>query len=278
MKKNIFKFGAALTAAMMVFSATAALAFADEIEPAEETETVVTEVAEAPEAEEAAADAAEEDVEEVVVPLETEEITAEDVLKAEAEVEAAAVVPDVDQGSVIKIGEIKATVDDTYYTVSVPFTVENAPSQMSFFVYDITKITSGDQNNTVGYSAETPVGYINQYAGTASGTYTFKLAKTSYNEGSIIVAKIGGTDVAVPDAKSFSLANATHGGDDTTLGDVDANGVIDMTDAGLVMQFYLEKVTPTDDQKVRADVDKSVTIDMTDAGMIMRYYLNGSFE
>lgn len=271
MKKNIFKFGAALTAAMMVFSATASLVFADEAETeVQEPETVVSDVVAAPE---------EEAAEEVAVPLETEEITAADLTEeADETAEAAAAVADVPTNSKVDIGDVTATVDDSYYTVSVPFTVTDAPSQMSFFVYDITKI-AGDQNNTVGFSAETPVGYINQYAGQATGTYTFKLSKADYNENSIIVTKIGGTDVETPDAVSYSLANATQGGgDDVTLGDVDANGVIDMTDAGLVMQFYLEKVAPTDDQKVRADVDKTTTIDMTDAGMIMRYYLNGSFE
>lgn len=282
MKKNIFKFGAALTAAMMVFSATASLAFADEAETeVQEPETVVSDVVADPEAE-----AVEEEVvEEVVIPLETEEITAADLTEeADETAEAAAAVADVPTNSKVKIDTVTATFDDSYYTVNVHFTVTDVPSQMSFFVYDITKIT-GDQNNKVGFKTETetPVGYINQYAGLAESTYTFKLKKGTgekeYNENSIIVAKIGGTDVETPDAASYSLANAIQGGgDDVTLGDVDASGVIDMTDAGLVMQFYLEKVAPTDEQKVRADVDKTTTIDMTDAGMIMRYYLNGSFE
>lgn len=278
MKKNIFKFGAALTAAMMVFSATASLAFADEVETVEEPETVASDVVEAPaeETDEAAE-------EEVQIPLETEEITAEDMqAEAEAEVEAAAAVADVATGSAIDIQEsdIKATVDDNYYTVSVPFKVTSAPAQMSFFVYDITKI-AGNQNNAVGFSAETPVGYINQYPGTAEGTYTFKLSKADYNENSIIVVKIGGTGVDTPDAASYSLKNASQGGGDVTLGDVDQNGKIDMDDAGLVMQFFLEKTTLTDVQKQAANVDKASTnIDMDDAGKIMQFFLEKitSFE
>lgn len=265
MKKNIFKFGAALTAAMMVFSATASLAFADEAETeVQEPETVVSDVVAAPEAEA---------VEEVAVPLETEEITAADLTEeADETAEAAAAVADVPTNSKVKIGEVTATADDSYYTVSVPFTVTDAPSQMSFFVYDITKI-AGDQNNTVGFSAETPVGYINQYAGQATGTYTFKLSKADYNENSIIVTKIGGTDVETPDAVSYSLANATQGGD-KLMGDADKNGEVDNMDAALVMQYYLE--LPGSEEKIDltvSDVNSDGEYDNMDAAVIMQYYL-----
>lgn len=287
MKKRIFKFGAALTAALMICSATAGLAFADEIEAEtpEATEPAAVETVDeaAPEeeaveeetpAEEAEAPAEEaEDVEEVVVPLETEDVMAEDVVEAEAE--AAAKADDVATNSKIAIGDITSSSDDSYYTVSVPFSVSAAPSQMTLFVYNITALTSGDQNNTVGFSADTPVGYINQYAGQASGTYTFKLSKTDYKDGDIIVVKIGGTDVDVPDAKSYTLAGGGEGPTpEVTLGDVDANSIIDVTDASLVLQFYLDKIELTADQQTAANVDKNDAIDVTDASMILQRYLD----
>ncbi len=296
MKKRIFKFGAALTAALMICSATAGLAFADEIdaETPETTEPAVVEtvdeaapaeeaVEEETPAEEAEAPAEEaEDVEEVVVPLETEDITAEDV--AEAEAEAAALVPDVPTGSAIAIGDITSTSDESYYTVSVPFTVNGAtPSQMTLFVYNITAI-AGDQNNTVGFSAETPVGYIDQSAGQPSGTYTFKLSKTgenAYKDGDIIVVKIGGTGIDTPDAKSYTLTGGGEGpAPEVKLGDVDSNTLIDMDDANLVMQFYLQKTELSDAQKKAADVTKNDVVDMDDANLIMQYYLQKitSFE
>lgn len=270
MKKNIFKFGAALTAAMMVFSATASLAFADEAdEVVTEPETVVSDVVEAPEAdaEEILAD----DAEEVAVPLETEDITAADI-EAEAEVTAAAKADDVATGSVIAIGNIAASKDSDYYTVSVPFTVsESVPSQLSFFVYDITALTSGNQNNTVGFTSETPVGYINQYAGAASGTYTFKLSTANYTDSSIIVVKMGGTGVDTPDAKSMVLGDAQPGG---LMGDADKSGEVDNMDAALVMQYYLE--LPGSDEKIDlsvSDVNASGEVDNMDAAVIMQYYL-----
>lgn len=270
MKKNIFKFGAALTAAMMVFSATASLAFADEAdEVVTEPETVVSDVVEAPEAdaEEILAD----DAEEVAVPLETEDITAADI-EAEAEVTAAAKADDVATGSVIAIGNIAASKDSDYYTVSVPFTVsESVPSQLSFFVYDITALTSGNQNNTVGFTSETPVGYINQYAGAASGTYTFKLSTANYTDSSIIVVKMGGTGVDTPDAKSLVLGDAQPGG---LMGDADKSGEVDNMDAALVMQYYLE--LPGSDEKIDlsvSDVNASGEVDNMDAAVIMQYYL-----
>lgn len=270
MKKNIFKFGAALTAAMMVFSATASLAFADEAdEVVTEPETVVSDVVEAPEAdaEEISAD----DAEEVAVPLETEDITAADI-EAEAEVTAAAKADDVATGSVIAIGNIAASKDSDYYTVSVPFTVsESVPSQLSFFVYDITALTSGNQNNTVGFTSETPVGYINQYAGAASGTYTFKLSTANYTDSSIIVVKMGGTGVDTPDAKSMVLGEAQPGG---LMGDADKSGKVDNMDAALVMQYYLE--LPGSDEKIDlsvSDVNASGKVDNMDAAVIMQYYL-----
>lgn len=270
MKKNIFKFGAALTAAMMVFSATASLAFADEAdEVVTEPETVVSDVVEAPEAdaEEILAD----DAEEVAVPLETEDITAADI-EAEAEVTAAAKADDVATGSVIAIGNIAASKDRDYYTVSVPFTVsESVPSQLSFFVYDITALTSGNQNNTVGFTSETPVGYINQYAGAASGTYTFKLSTANYTDSSIIVVKMGGTGVDTPDAKSMVLGDAQPSG---LMGDADKSGEVDNMDAALVMQYYLE--LPGSDEKIDlsvSDVNASGEVDNMDAAVIMQYYL-----
>lgn len=270
MRKNIFKFGAALTAAMMVFSATASLAFADEVETATEPETVVSDVVEAP-VEETADTEEPEEAEEVQIPLETEEITVED-MQAEAEVEAAAAVADVATGSSIDIQEanMNATVDDNYYTVSVPFTATSAPAQMSFFVYDITKI-AGNQNNQVGFSAETPVGYINQYAGAAEGTYTFKLSKADYNENSIIVVKIGGTGVATPDAASYSLKNASQGGGDVLYGDINNDGSYDTKDTLLVLQYGANKIQLTGDQAKAADVNLDGSYDTKDTLLILQY-------
>ena len=271
MKKRVFKFGAALTAALMVFSATASLAFADEVVP-EEPETVVEEVVEETVVEEETEEPAEEagevdetevadeaEVAEVEVPLETG--TVED---AEA---ALAAVEDVATGSVITIGDISSTSNDQYYTVSVPFTVENAPNQMTFFVYDITQIADG--NNTTSFSSTTPVGYINQYDGATTGTYQFKLSKANYTYDSVIVVKIGGTGVEVPDAKSYSLAGSTQG----KIGDADSSGAVDNRDAILVMRYHMGKVTSDEIDLSVSDAYEDGAVNNRDAISIMRYHM-----
>ena len=273
MNKRVFKFGAALTAALMVFSATASLAFADEVVP-EEPETVVEEVVEETVVEEETEEPAEEagevdetevadeaEVAEVEVPLETG--TVED---AEA---ALAAVEDVATGSVITIGDISSTSNDQYYTVSVPFTVENAPNQMTFFVYDITQIADG--NNTTSFSSTTPVGYINQDDGATTGTYTFKLSKANYTDDSVIVVKIGGTGVETPDAKSYSLAGSTQG----KIGDADGNGTVDNGDAILVMRYYMNMADETElDMSVSDTYAADGSVDNRDAISIMKFYMN----
>lgn len=257
MKKRIFKLGAALTAALMVFSATASMAFAaegDDVVLGTEVTTEVTEaVTEAPE------------VVEEEVTLTTEEVT-------EETIELAAKADDVATGSVISIGTISATkaAGADYYSVSVPFTLAvgtSIPSQLSFFVYDITAI-SGDQNNTVGFQSTTPVGYINQYTGALSGTYSFKLDAVKYTDDSIIVVKIGGTGVSTPDAKSYKLGDAPVG----LIGDADFNGEVDNMDAALVMKYFRGRISEQDLHIELSDAYLDGTIDNMDAATIMKYF------
>lgn len=285
MKKRIFKFGAALTAALMMFSATASLAFAEGDVVDNDADTSVTDTVEAPmptampedvEAPEEEVQAPAEDAEapvptetpveseEVNVPLDTAPVT-------EGDVNLESKIDDVDTGSVVEIGKISASKDDAngYYNVSVPFTIASGtevPSQMTFFVYDITSIT-GDQNNTVGFTSTTPVGYINQYDGQASGTYSFKLSQTDYNDDSIIIVKIGGTGVSTPDAKSYSLKTAPG----VVYGDVNMDTDINAGDAILVMQYAAGKTELSDDQKTAADVSGTDGINAGDAILIMQY-------
>ena len=285
MKKRIFKFGAALTAALMMFSATASLAFAEGDVVDNNADASVTDTVEAPKPTAMPEDveAPEEDVkapaedtdapvpteapvdsEEVNVPLDTAPVT-------EGDVNLESKIDDVDTGSVVKIGNISASKDDAngYYNVNVPFTIASGtevPSQMTFFVYDITSIT-GDQNNTVGFTSTTPVGYINQFDGQASGTYSFKLSQTDYNDDSIIIVKIGGTGVSTPDAKSYSLKTAPG----VVYGDVNMDTDINAGDAILVMQYAAGKTELSDDQKTAADVSGTDGINSGDAILIMQY-------
>lgn len=330
MKNNFFKFGAALTAALMVFSALSAVAFADEADvveeapavvetvdteaPAEDVETPAEDVeapaedveapaedVEAPaEDVEAPAEDAEAPAEDVEAPAEDAEIPAEDV---EAPAEEVVIPMEVTEGvteeevqlatddptrSVISIGDITAVDNTDYYTVTVPFSVAEAPEQMTFFVYDITSITGG--NNNTPFAGTTPAGYIDQKAGGFSGTLVFNLPKgdnrtdetatNEYNDESIIVVKVGGTGVDVPDAKSYALADAEEGGD-VTLGDVNGDGIVNIDDVNLVLSYYLERTTLTDDQMKAADVAaEKGSVNIDDVNTILSYYLERitSFE
>lgn len=321
MKNNFFKFGAALTAALMVFSALSAVAFADEADvveeapavvetvdteaPAEDVETPAEDVeapaedveapaedveapaedveapaedAEAPaEDVEAPAEDAEAPVEDVVVPMEVTEGVTEEEVQLAAE--------DVATGSVITIGDISATDAGDYYTVSVPFSVENAPEQMTFFVYDITSITDG--NNQSGFTATTPAGYIDQQAGVQSGTLVFNLPKgetgettatNGYNANSIIVVKAGGTGVDVPDAKSYALADAGQGGE-ILLGDANGDGEVNSRDALLVMRYFTYGTEQASEIDITAsDVNNDSEVNSRDALAIMRYFTYGAWE
>ena len=70
-------------------------------------------------------------------------------------------------------------------------------------------------------------------------------------------------------AKLFKVIGAAE----VTLGDVNADGAIDLDDVLLVNDYYLEKVELTDDQIAAADVDQNGTVDIDDVLMINDYYL-----
>lgn len=69
---------------------------------------------------------------------------------------------------------------------------------------------------------------------------------------------------------SFEYYNA---GLDFTLGDVDDNGKINVSDAVLVLQAYVGKKELTDAQTAAADVDKNEKVNVSDAVKILQYYV-----
>lgn len=62
-----------------------------------------------------------------------------------------------------------------------------------------------------------------------------------------------------------------------TLGDVNLDGRIDLTDAKLAMQYYNGKITLNSLQKKNADVNKDNKVNLIDAKLIMQYY-NGKIS
>ena len=93
----------------------------------------------------------------------------------------------------------------------------------------------------------------------SAGTYYIRVCTTSYDT----------TD-------NYTLTVSTSAAA-FTLGDVDADGDIDITDASLALQQYASAAAGLDDvldstQKLAADVDEDDTITITDASLILGYY------
>ena len=56
-----------------------------------------------------------------------------------------------------------------------------------------------------------------------------------------------------------------------TLGDVDANGSVDISDLRLVLRSVCGKTELTDNQKLAADVEKDNAVNIQDLRKILRY-------
>ena len=60
--------------------------------------------------------------------------------------------------------------------------------------------------------------------------------------------------------------------DKPMLGDVNIDGVVDTSDASVIISYYYEKIELTSDQLAVADVNNDGVVDTTDASMIISYY------
>ncbi len=87
------------------------------------------------------------------------------------------------------------------------------------------------------------------------------------------------TKPATPDTKGETTITCTVCGEtkitrfdfEAGIGDVDNNGKVDSTDARLVLQFAVKKITPSALNLDVADVDNSGKVDSTDARLILQY-------
>ena len=299
MRKNKwFKMGVGLTAALMLCGSVSVVAFADEADAAAPTaedvvaeEVVTEEVAEEEVADigdiviEGVGDAADSDV---APEQEIKRISSEE----EEEVSLSAV--ETSPGSAIEIDAVRITHSSTdpnvdpYYTVSVDYRYTSTDASgldVTIFAYDITNVLEG--NISTEYTAETPVGWVNQDDMAAKGTMTFKVAKANstaadglseniakFSDSSKILIKMGGTDVATPAAAlcDFSDAQVVEGFQGT-YGDPSGDGNIDSDDAFLVLQHFSELGEPlAGDDFTAADVDGSGELDSDDAFYILQYF------
>lgn len=72
---------------------------------------------------------------------------------------------------------------------------------------------------------------------------------------------------------AFELAVTISAAPAGTYGDVDNSGVVDMSDAALIMQNFLGIISSFEVDAKYADVDNSGVIDMSDAALVMQHFL-----
>lgn len=281
--KNLFKkIGAGATAFTMVCSLSA-VAFADNEAPVEEPssveDTVIDEVVptEAPADVEEPVDEPENVIDETPVDNENYDLAepAEVIEPAEtagdADVDLAATGITISDADITKF-ESGARID-----ITVPFEVAAAVQgdQITALAYDVTSITGANTDTQYQDQVSTPIAHIDQFTYTGNGNLIVSLNAEKYANSTILV-KMGGTAIATPAAVLLVVKDIKPGAPvtpDVTYGDVNGDGSVNMSDAGIVMQIFRRlKTDATDEQKIAADVNADGAINMSDAGMIMQYF------
>jgi hypothetical protein len=148
-----------------------------------------------------------------------------------------------------------------FYAGAVKFTIQfsglTANSQYLFLALDGTGVPTS--NN---------IAYIDQGAAPNTATITFTAYPNSFADGNYRLYLVGAGkefDVSKP-LVTFSYYQPY------TLGDVNADGSIDTSDALLVLQHAAEKITLKDNRLLAADVAaEQGTIDTSDALKILMY-------
>ena len=61
--------------------------------------------------------------------------------------------------------------------------------------------------------------------------------------------------------------------DNVLLGDADGDGVVDLTDAVAIFEYFMTGSYPNFNETA-ADFDQDGTVDLTDAVLVFEYYMN----
>ena len=173
-------------------------------------------------------------------------------------------------GPTVTITEIQATDRETYWQMSVPYTVTEWTEgmQLAVLAYDVTSITENPES--AAYSESTPIGYITQAdAPNGEGTFSFRARMGEMEQGDTVAAfeggdkilvKIGGSGVATPAAMLYtfpgdepvlsndaSISGITLGGQAATSSDGTAYTVTVPEDTTIDQSAIQAAVTTTDD-------------------------------
>lgn len=162
------------------------------------------------------------------------------------------------------------TVDDSlggdyagYYAGAVKFGVEakglTAGSQY------LLLMVSGD-----GAPGADNIVYIDQQAADANGTVAFTAYPQALGKGSYRIFLLGGDQTL----SSGGLAASFQAYVPYTLGDVNDDGTIDVSDALMALQSAVNLLQLTESQILAADVDRNLTVDVSDALLLLKYSVN----
>ena len=297
------RFGAAVTAAMMLGSLNAAV-FADEdvteeipeapavTEPAPVEEPVIEAPVLEDEITEAPAEEVTEPTEEEAPAVEEEAPVAEEVPAEEAEgdVSLAAggdgnvLVKDSANDSEITITGAKASLKDGIYTVTVQYAfsgvtpVEKSQIAMLGYIFDTTAENASDVTVVEGN-----IRAVDQDVAT-KGQFKFNLAQgtgenMTVSDKAKMVIKLGANVDGVSKAQAFfiDLSLASEGGEEIVWGDVDGNGKVNVKDINYLDRHFANwtgyDTLPNPDA---ADVNGDGKINVKDINYLDRHFANWS--
>lgn len=297
------RFGAAVTAAMMLGSLNAAV-FADEdvteeipeapavTEPAPVEEPVIEAPVLEDEITKAPAEEVTEPAEEETPAVEEEAPAAEEVPAEEAEgdVSLAAggdgnvLVKDSANDSEITITGAKASLKDGIYTVTVQYAfsgvkpVEKSQIAMLGYIFDTTAENASDVTVVEGN-----IRAVDQDVAT-KGQFKFNLAQgtgenMTVSDKAKMVIKLGANVDGVSKAQAFfiDLSLASEGGEEIVWGDVDGNGKVNVKDINYLDRHFANwtgyDTLPNPDA---ADVNGDGKINVKDINYLDRHFANWS--
>jgi len=181
--------------------------------------------------------------------------------------------------------EGEATLSITSVTVTDP--VDNDGLKTVTVVYNASNVEQVTILGMVGGTEaastydNTTIAYIDQQAAATNITvdsapvtgFQFVVDENKFSEtNNKIFIKMGGTALgAAVNADPEVIVDAVV----ILYGDVNGDGNINSTDAGLILQYYVGKITtfPGANGAVAANVNGDSNINSTDAGLILQYYV-----
>lgn len=149
-----------------------------------------------------------------------------------------------------------------YYAGAVKFGVE------------ATGLTAGSQYLLLMVSGDGAPGadnivYIDQQAADANGTVAFTAYPQALGKGSYRIFLLGGDQTLNSGPAASFQAYVPY-----TLGDVNDDGTIDVSDALMALQSAVNLLQLTESQILAADVDRNLTVDVSDALLLLKYSVN----